>query len=200
MIDEGYTKFDVRWTRSEPLAVPEIDELIRCRSPLYQAGLIGEYEELGVGYGNISHRCSDSDRFVISGTQTGHLPELRAEHFAMVTTYDIDDNSVACTGPVQASSESMTHATIYSLCSTIHAVVHIHSREMWVRLKDQIATTAADVAYGTPEMAREFQRIYRDTDFATAGVAVMAGHDEGLVSIGRNLQEATSRVLLLSNS
>ena len=197
MIDEGYTKFVVEWTRTEPLTLTEIDDLIRWRKPLYEAGLIGQYEDIGIGYGNISVRTSADGQFVISGTQTGHLAELRNEHFSLVTNFDLKANSVACTGPIQASSESMTHATIYSLDSSINAVVHIHSAEMWVRLRESLPATDADIAYGTPEMAEEFERLYRSTDFPTTGVAIMAGHDDGLISIGHDLREAAQRVLVL---
>ena len=197
MIDEGYTKFVVQWTRTEPMTLTEIDDLIRWRKPLYEAGLIGQYEDIGIGYGNISVRTSADGQFVISGTQTGHLAELRNEHFSLVTNFDLKANSVACTGPIQASSESMTHATIYSLDSSINAVVHIHSAEMWVRLRESLPATDADIAYGTPEMAEEFERLYRSTDFPTTGVAIMAGHDDGLISIGHDLREAAQRVLVL---
>jgi ribulose-5-phosphate 4-epimerase/fuculose-1-phosphate aldolase len=197
MIDEGYTKFAVEWTRTAPLTLAEIEDLIRWRKPLYEAGLIGQYEDIGIGYGNISVRTSADGQFVISGTQTGHLAELGNEHFSLVTNFDLKANSVACTGPIQASSESMTHATIYSLDSSINAVVHIHSAEMWVRLRESLPATDADIAYGTPEMAEEFGRLYRGTDFPTTGVAIMAGHEDGLISIGRDLQEAAQRVLVL---
>ena len=200
MIDEGYTKFVVEWTRTAPLTLAEIEGLIRWRKPLYEAGLIGQYEDIGVGYGNISVRSSADGLFIISGTQTGHLADLGNEHFSLVTGFDLNANSVACTGPIQASSESMTHATIYSLDSSINAVVHIHSAEMWVRLRESLPATDANIAYGTPEMAEEFERLYRSTDFPTTGVAIMAGHDDGLISIGHDLREAVRRVLVLLDS
>jgi hypothetical protein len=64
-------------------------------------------------------------------------------------------------------------------------------------LRESLPATDADIAYGTPEMAEEFERLYRGTDFPTTGVAIMAGHDDGLISIGHDLQEATQRVLVL---
>ena len=199
MIDEGYIKFGIDWTKTEPLANPLIDELAHWRRPLYDAGLIGQYEDIGVGFGNLSMRGESSDAFIISGTQTGHLAELDQRHFALVTAADPDANRVACRGPLQASSESMTHAAIYAVDSSINAVVHVHSRELWARLQGEIATTAEDVAYGTPAMAAEFARLYRDTGFAVDGVAVMAGHEEGLISIGTTIEEAASRILALNS-
>lgn len=197
MIDEGYTKFKLSWTRAAALDLVEIETLIRWRRRLYAAGLVGYYEQIGVGYGNISLRTAVEKQFIISGTQTGHLAELGSEHFSLVTDHDLDSNRIACRGPIQASSESMTHASIYALDASIHAVVHAHSTELWLRSKDVLPTTVADVAYGTPEMAREFERLYRHTDFAIKGLAIMAGHEDGLIAIGRNMQEATERLLAL---
>jgi hypothetical protein len=60
-----------------------------------------------------------------------------------------------------------------------------------------VATTDAKVAYGTPEMAQEFRRLFMETDFQKTGIAVMAGHDSGLVSTGSNLQQAAERILAI---
>jgi hypothetical protein len=197
MIDEGYIKFRSNWQRSAALDNPEIDELVRWRKPLYAAGLIGHYAEAGIGYGNISMQLPDSTAFVISGTQTGHLPELDSNHFALVSDYDICSNTVTSSGAIEASSESMTHAAIYEVDSHIRAVVHVHSDEMWVGFKGVLPTTKESVAYGTPEMAHEFFRLFHETEFSQKGLAVMAGHNAGLISIGRSMQEATERILSL---
>jgi len=198
-IDEGYIKYDSDWTPG-PVPAQELTSLLNTwRQPLFEAGLIGHYEDLGVGYGNLSVRFGLSDQFIISGTQTGHIANTDGQHYALVTHYDIDRNRVSSTGPVQASSESLTHAAIYELNEAINAVVHVHSRALWETLKDQLPTTAADVSYGTPEMAHEFTRLYSDTSFRASGVAVMAGHDEGIVSIGCDLEEATMRLLTLAH-
>jgi ribulose-5-phosphate 4-epimerase/fuculose-1-phosphate aldolase len=197
MIDEGYIKFESDWRKTEALENAEIESLIRWRRPLYDAGLIGYYEEHGVGFGNLSVRVSANCQFIISGSQTGHLPDLGAEHFALVKDYDIERNRVTSIGAHEASSESMTHAAIYELHPDIGAVVHVHSEALWTRLKGSAATTDADVAFGTPEMAREFHRLFRETDFKITGIAVMAGHEAGLVSSGSNLQEAAERILAL---
>ncbi len=198
MIDEGYIKFDSHWRNTGPLDNAEIESLNRWRRPIYDAGLIGQYEEHGIGFGNLSVRATAAQRqFIISGSQTGHLRDLGAEHYALVEDYDIDRNRVYSIGAREASSETMTHAAIYELDPEIGAVVHVHSEAMWAGLKGSAATTDADVAFGTPEMAREFQRLFRETDFRKTGIAVMAGHDSGLVSTGSNLQEAAERILAM---
>lgn len=197
MIDEGYTKFIVDWTDRTPVDHPAIDELDRWRRPLFDAGLVGRYEDEGIGYGNISVRQPGSREFLVSATQTGHLSSTGPDHYALVSAWDIDANRVTCRGALQASSESLTHAAIYELDGAICAVVHVHDLRLWRQLKGVAPTTAAEVAYGTPEMAREFKRLWRETGFAESGIAAMAGHESGIVSIGSTLAEAASRVLRL---
>ncbi len=197
MIDEGTIKFESDWQKTEALDNAEIESLIRWRWPLYDAGLIGYYKEHGIGFGNLSVRAGAEGQFIISGTQTGHLPDPGAEHYALVKDYDIERNRVTSIGAHEASSESMTHAAIYELDPEIAAVVHVHSEALWAGLKGSAATTDAEVAFGTPEMAREFRRLFRETDFKMTGIAVMAGHEAGLVSTGSNLQEAAERILAL---
>lgn len=197
MIDEGYTKYVVHWMDRRPVALPEVAELDRWRRRLYDAGLIGQYRDSGIGYGNISVRVGRGSEFLISGTRTGDRRHTGREHYALVIHADIEGNSVTCRGAVQASSEALTHAAVYALDLSTGAVVHVHDDVLWERLKGTTPTTDASVPYGTPEMAREFARLWRDGDFAQSGVAVMAGHESGIVSFGRDLQEATERVLAL---
>ena len=98
---------------------------------------------------------------------------------------------------MQASSEALTHAAIYALDPDIRAVVHVHDADLWHALIDRVPTTSRDISYGTPEMAREFQRLYEDTDFRVRGIAVMGGHDEGIVAFGSDISQAAERILHL---
>lgn len=194
-IDEGYTKFDCDWTECELPVTPESQELRLWRRPLHDAGLIGIYEDSGIGFGNISIRMGSGPEFLITGTQTGHLEEIGQQHLSLVINADPDRNRVTCRGPAQASSESMTHAALYRTDSSISAVVHVHSRRLWDRLRGRVPTTDPAVAYGTPEMAREFARLWRESDLRSSGIAVMGGHEEGLVSVGETMAAAATRIL-----
>ena len=199
MLDEGYIKYQSHWSESPALYPTAARQLEKARKPLYLAGLVGHYEDLGVGFGNISIRCGDPRQFLITGTQTGHLESTTEQHYALVTDYDIQRNRVSCKGPVQASSEAMTHAAIYELDPSIAAIVHVHSKPLWDQHRNKLPTTSPDVAYGTPEMANEFRRLYEETGFASLGVAVMGGHEEGLIGIGESLEQAATRLLDLTN-
>jgi ribulose-5-phosphate 4-epimerase/fuculose-1-phosphate aldolase len=198
MIDEGYTKYRCDWRAGPCLPPASIDRLNRCRNRLHRAGLVGHYTAQGVGYGNVSVRAAGLEQFIISGTQTGHIARADARHYARVTDYDIDANRVSCTGPVQASSEALTHAAIYELDPAIAAVVHVHSATLWAALKGVVPTTDAGVAYGTPAMAHELERLYQQTALAEQMIAVMAGHPEGIVTFGGSIESATERVLRLA--
>ena len=198
MIDEGYIKYESHWTPGPATHVEAARQLDTWRRPLFAAGLIGQYEDIGIGYGNISVRRGSGGLFLISGTQTGHLPATNERHYSLVTDCDIRSGIVRCSGPMQASSEAMTHAAIYALDARIEAVVHVHSNALWCGLKGKLPTTNPDVGYGTPDMASEFERLYRMGGLKEAGVAVMGGHEDGLVSFGSSLQVAAERMLSLA--
>lgn len=200
MIDEGYTKYRVDWQPDAQLPKERIAAIDACRRRLFAAGLIGFDAEHEVGYGNLSQRAEDLGGFIITGTRTGDIEATDTHHYSLVTGWEIDANQVHCRGPVQASSEALTHAAIYELDPAIGAVVHVHSPELWQTLKGKLPTTAKDIAYGTPEMAHELQRLYRDTYLKAHGVAVMGGHADGLIAFGRNIDQASRRILDLSFS
>jgi ribulose-5-phosphate 4-epimerase/fuculose-1-phosphate aldolase len=196
-IDEGYVKYSSRWQPGPAPDAALVAELERWRRPLFDAGLIGYSTAHSVGYGNLSVRAANG--FVISGTQTGHVATTTGEHYALVTNVDLEANTVDCTGPIQASSEAMTHAALYGLSADIGAVVHVHSAALWQRYRDRLPTTASAVAYGTPEMAAAFADLWHYGDFRERAVAVMAGHEDGLVSIGPTLAHAATRMLELAS-
>jgi L-ribulose-5-phosphate 4-epimerase len=193
MIDEGYVKFDCDWTEGPP---PDgIDDLVDVRNRLHAMGLIGEYTESGIGYGNVSKRLGGGLRFAISGTATGKIPQATSSAFCEVTRHDINKNFVACTGPVPASSESMTHAMFYACNAEIHAVLHVHHRGFWEYLLKHAPYSREDVSYGTPAMAREVERLMRETELGSVQIMAMKGHEEGIIAFGRNLEDAMSIIL-----
>lgn len=196
--DEGYIKYESVWDPGPPPAAAVAEELDRWRHELFALGLIGYDDVHEVGYGNISVHANQPGQFVISGTQTGHLEHTDRSHYTLVTACDIETNRVHCCGPVEASSEAMTHAAIYRVNLGIRAVVHVHSDALWNSTRDILPTTNPAVAYGTPAMAEEFSRLYLHGDLAEVGIAVMAGHPGGLVSIGGTLEQAATRILNLA--
>jgi len=98
-LDEGYIKYESHWTPGPATHVTAARDLERWRRPLYEAQLIGEYTDHGIGYGNISVRRGTGGLFLISGTQTGHLPVTDESNYSLVTDCDIRANIVRCSGP-----------------------------------------------------------------------------------------------------
>ncbi len=166
------------------------------RNELWLKSLIGAYHD-GIGYGNISARVPKSHQFYISGTATGGIPELEQFHYPLVERCETAFNALWCRGLIKASSESMSHAAIYSANHEVGAVVHIHSRKLWDKYVDILPTTSSDVQYGTPEMAYEIGRILAHSHTLEKKIIVMGGHEEGIMSFGKTVEEAALAVLNL---
>ncbi len=200
---EGVIKFQLVFRPAPPLLRCQVRALNRWRQKLYRARLIGQDPARygGEAYGNISCRLGPLDRpgarrrFIISGTQTGRLPELDETHYALVTVCHPERNLVVAEGPIRPSSEAMTHGTIYQLADAVRYVMHVHSPEIWGHADElDLPQTKPDVAYGTPEMAEEVRRLFRETRVAEAGLFVMGGHEDGIVAFGATA-EAAGRIM-----
>jgi len=195
--EEGSVKFDCHLEK-EVIVIPQelFFPLNYWRKLLWDNKLIGVYPD-GIGYGNISVRLPGSDLFYISGTSTGSLPDLRQEHYSLVEQCDPEVNSIRCRGLIKASAESMSHSAIYLGNPEALAVVHIHNRELWEKYRNSLPTTDDKIAYGTPEMAEEIGRIMKLPETLEKKVIVMGGHEEGLISFGKTVEEAAQDILSL---
>lgn len=197
MPDEGVIRFDCRWTDALPTSHRSAAELIVWRDRLFEARLVGQDAD-GFGYGNVSVRSGHSGQFVITGSQTGGIPRLSRYDLTEVTAADIACNVVKCRGPVRASSESLTHAACYQADPGIGAVAHVHDHTMWERLRDVAPTTCPELEYGTPALALDILRlIAANAAPASSGIVVMAGHADGLIAYGPDIETAASSLLAL---
>ena len=178
--------------------------LAAWREILALTGLVGRdprrYE--GAAYGNVSIRVGRPSAglgrrsFLITGTQTSGKREISLDDLALVERYDFDRNRVSSRGRARPSSESMTHGAAYDLGPQVRCVLHAHSPVLWQRAQElRLPRTDPSVQYGTPEMAREVQRLYRGGLFAGRRILAMGGHDDGILVFGRSLEEA-GQVLL----
>jgi ribulose-5-phosphate 4-epimerase/fuculose-1-phosphate aldolase len=187
-MDEGYIKYDCNWILSDEITHQQIEEINTWRKIMKENGLIGMYEN-GIGFGNISIRIN-KNIFLISGSATGGIDQLDETHYALVTDYNISNNSLTCKGAVKASSESLTHAVVYECSPETQAIIHVHNNHLWKKYIDQVPTTKQNVAYGTPEMGREVARLFRETTVAEMRMIVMVGHEDGIIGFGKTLEEA----------
>jgi hypothetical protein len=182
---EGVVKFNCHWNQSGPVISDEQYEIINYwREVLYNMDLIGAYEN-GVGFGNISMRIRGGNQFVITGSATGEIP-------VKVNSFNIEDNAVQCVGPLKASSESLTHAAIYSADPGANAVVHVHSIELWNELIYKVPTTNPSMDYGTIGLAKDILRLFKDSDVYEKRIIMMAGDRAGILTFGHDMDEAVN--------
>jgi L-ribulose-5-phosphate 4-epimerase len=191
--EEGVVKFNCQWIQAGPLDRILLQDINAWRDKLFASGLIGVTED-GIGYGNISIRHQQNE-FIISGSGTGKFEKLSEAHYALVTDYNVEENSLQSTGPIIASSESLTHAMIYEYAKGINAVMHVHQFGLWKHLLGSLPATAPDIEYGTPEMAREIIRLFKEQNLLENKIFAMAGHYSGVVCFGRSLDEAGELLL-----
>ncbi len=188
--DDGVIKYSSQRVDGIVEASAQLDELNRARTILFDLGLIGAYLN-GIGYGNLSLRTS-GQQFVITASATGAIRQLQTDQFCLVESFSIEHNSVRSRGSLEASSESMTHGAIYAANPAVHCVMHVHSRSLFDALLARNALhTAPDIPYGTPAMARTVAQLVA----AQPGLPVlfvMAGHDEGIVAYGEDIDSVRS--------
>ncbi len=199
--DEGVIKYELAH-RDAPLpreAYARVAAIAAWRRVLVKLAIIGRDPLLygGAGYGNASARITPYPgergrrRFVITGSQTGVPDERSVAPLCVVEAYDAKRNYLQSFGPIQPSSESLTHGAIYDLDPRIRFVIHGHVPYIWRSAAELgLPCTSPDVAFGTPGMAFEMMRVYRDSNLADTRLVVMLGHEDGVISFGRSIDEA----------
>jgi ribulose-5-phosphate 4-epimerase/fuculose-1-phosphate aldolase len=184
-----YVKFTSECVNTALTPFAGFAEFDAYRRKLIDLRLVG-VDSNGVGFGNLSIREGMTNHFYITGSGTGGISELTLANCAKVIAYDFENNWVQYEGLTMPSSESLTHAAIYKFNTTLQAVIHCHDARLWLALLNEIPTTAKAVAYGTPEMAYEIMRLFANSDVQSRKILAMAGHEGGIVTFGRNLEEA----------
>jgi hypothetical protein len=189
-----YVKFTYERAPADIAPFDTLTELNACRRKLLQLRLIG-VDSSGMGFGNLSVRAGATRNFYITGSATGGLPKLSLTDCVRVVAYDFPRNWLSYEGAAIPSSESLTHAAIYESDSSTSAVIHSHDLDLWATLLDSAPTTSKSVAYGTPAMAYEIIRLFKETDVRSRKIFVMAGHEGGIVTFGENLGDAFDVVM-----
>lgn len=170
------------------------------RTVLFRLGLVGGGNPTrynGLGFGNVSRRTAGGG-FLISGTQTGHLPVLGSAGYCFVLEYDSGANRISASGPVLPSSEALTHGAVYAACPQAVCVFHVHSPVIW-NAADQLGLACSDteIPYGTPAMADEMGRLCCQAAPTDRGLFVMGGHQDGVIAYGPD--EDTAGQLLVAS-
>jgi L-ribulose-5-phosphate 4-epimerase len=164
-------------------------ELNAYRRKLLDLHLIG-VDSNGIGFGNLSVRDGATKNFYITGSATGGIHELTLANCAKVVAYDFERNQVRYEGSAMPSSESLTHAAIYESDATAGAIVHCHCSRLWAAVLNEAPTTSKAAEYGTPEMAYDIMQLFTRTNAQTRKIVVMAGHEGGILTFGKDLEDA----------
>ncbi len=184
---DGVIKYSIEHQSTSTPLFSGYEQLEALRTRLFTLGLIGEKD--GIGYGNLSMRHEGSKSFFITATQTGRKYTLSREYYTYISDYDFNTFKVISQGTHKPSSEALSHAMIYAIDDRITTVIHIHSLALWkfMKAKNDLATTAE---YGTAEMVEEIAGLYTNLDPMMNNAFVMKGHEEGIITFGRSVEEA----------
>lgn len=200
---EGVIKFHSTRHSPELPGIDELRDLEHYRNKLFKLGWIGELE--GIGYGNISSRI-DSDKFIITCSQSQGLLDLEPQNYCTIIRFNIEKNEVSYDGLNEPSSEAMTHAAIYQACSEVNAIIHVHNKKIWESQSKDFAYTPIDAEYGSPALAYAIIDLFRHNNFEIKmdysteitskknrdikkNIIIMNGHEDGVLAFGRNLEE-----------
>jgi ribulose-5-phosphate 4-epimerase/fuculose-1-phosphate aldolase len=192
--DEGVIKFKLTLKRAPAPEQAQFIALEKWRALFYKLGLVGEYPNEKIGYGNLSSRLPKK-AFIITGSQTGHLAHLQAHHYTKVIECDLKKGSVTAEGLIPPSSESLTHFGIYEANQAIQYVFHVHHPKLWELLQNSESDfISEDIPYGTQEMANAAYQLLANK---TSGIFVMKGHEDGIISYATTADEAGKNLLEL---
>ena len=196
---EGVTKFHVEHEINVCCGKSDIRELTKWRDKLKAAGLVGQDVTRygGYGFGNLSKRMEDGT-FLITASQTGHLPTLTPDHYARITNSDPAHNLVRSHGINPPSSETMTHLAVYRSLPTVRFVFHVHSPEIWHAKVDLgLPITDPAVECGTAEMYYEVRRLLKTHHSDPREILAMGGHVDGLLAWAGTADETGFLLLTL---
>ncbi len=199
---EGVIKYQLNHNNAPLARHISLSKINAWRQIFLKLGLIGQQPDryAGYGFGNISQRLPanhTSDlQFLISGTQTGHIKTLTQSHYCRILKAQPDKNRLASSGETKPSSEALTHASVYQHNKNIQAVIHIHSPEIWHNTQMlNLPHTNANIAYGTPEMAIEVNRLLQSLNNPDSGIFSMSGHEDGIIAFSESMEKAATTLI-----
>jgi hypothetical protein len=78
----------------------------------------------------------------------------------------------------------------------VHYVFHAHSPEIWLHAKTLgIASTTVAAEYGTPDIAKEIQRLCQIPEVHDSRILSMGGHEDGIIAFGETAAEAGTTLI-----
>jgi hypothetical protein len=196
---EGDERFNCYWNQSGPVIPDDAYSVLNYwRDVLFNMDLIGAYEN-GVAFGNLSLRAGQTSKFFIPGEATGAISILEPVHYIRIDGCNFNENALKCSGPLKGSSESLTHAVIYQADPGTNAIIHAHSIELWESLKGKVPSTDVQYLFGTPGMAGDIFRLFKETDVIEKRIIVTEGEKAGLLAFGNDMDEAINILMSYIN-
>ena len=188
---EGTIHFAYALTPGDSGLAPESHaEFAAWRSILRDLELLGQHPGRydGFAYGNLSCRV-DATEFVITASQTSGATTLPPEDLVRISHVNLERFWVDAVGEQPPSSESLTHAMLYAADPRVAWVFHVHSLTIWqAREALKLPGTAADVAYGSPAMARAVSELM-EAHASRPLVFATAGHEDGIFAAGTHARD-----------
>lgn len=153
-----------------------------------------------------AHKTMVTPPFLVTGSQTGHKPELQYDDYVLVTDYLPLADKLISQGQIKPSSESSTHALIYRLANqvilssaahfTVNAVIHVHSSELWHQgQKSGLPETSPEAPYGSRKLQQEIENLWISKAFENTPILIMRGHQDGIIAFGNTMEEAKTVLL-----
>ncbi len=134
--------------------------------------------------GNLSMKVDDG---ILITAGEASLGDLKEEDIVLLKAYDSERNIANVIGSKEPSSETPLHYLIYRQfgCS---AIIHVHDDSLLARRKELGLPLAAYAPYGTLELAQ-------NALIALQNGNLIAMEKHGILSIGKNLEEALSKLM-----
>jgi L-ribulose-5-phosphate 4-epimerase len=186
-MNEGVIKYNTsKQIKKNSISKKDFALIEKYRRKLNRLGLIGCYDN-GIGFGNVSLIGRDG-KIIITASQTGHLKSLRSKHYVKLLRYNVDTMTLRYEGVGKASSETLTHCSIYESIKGAKAVIHVHNEKLWRALMEAgYPTVSADIEYGTKEMANAVSWLFKHNR-KKSGIFATAGHFEGVFVFSNNIK------------
>ncbi len=201
-VHEGVVQFGYTLTETTPpfTTGASFAELQGWRSILHRLSLLGQSDDAyeGFAYGNLSMRSpAMGASFLISATQTSGLAHTVQSDWVLISRCDLATFQVAAVGMKPPSSESVTHAMVYSADSNIACVLHVHNHDIWSHAAALgLPSTGLTTPYGSPDLAMEVSRLLREHPVRPL-VFTTPGHEDGVFACGVDLATTASALISL---
>ena len=178
-------------------------DLLAWREMLMRLDMIGQdpmrYD--GFSFGNLSARLAPTASgskaassaqeglFIVSASQAAHRDHDDPATWTTVDAFSLERFWVDARGELPPSSETMTHAMIYSAEPNAQFVFHAHSPEIWNNFAQlQLPSTPADVPYGSQAMSQAVIDVLA-ANMSRPLVFVTQGHTDGVFALGPSARD-----------